>query len=159
MHGRVAAALAFPPATSGRSLKVWKAVMPTFEDFNQGMPVLWPRQLQDQLPATAKSLLRHQSQKMEEDVRVASEQYLPSIAADEGIKLEELQHTYRYAWLLVNTRCFYWDYPVPAKGHGAKRRRGPASQRKAWPRDDCMALCPVMDYFNHANDEGVSNAR
>lgn len=48
---------------------------------------------------------------------------------------------YTHYWLVVNTRSFYFEPP------GAK---------KVPARDDCMALCPFADYFNHA-DHGVSH--
>lgn len=48
---------------------------------------------------------------------------------------------YTHYWLVVNTRSFYFEPP------GAK---------KVPARDDCMALCPFADYFNHAN-HGVSH--
>lgn len=48
---------------------------------------------------------------------------------------------YTHYWLVVNTRSFYFEPP------GAKKVRA---------RDDCMALCPFADYFNHA-DHGVSH--
>ena len=47
--------------------------------------------------------------------------------------------SYRYHWLLVNTRSFYYDL-LPGK--------------KPKSRYDCMVLCPFADYFNHA-DHGV----
>jgi hypothetical protein len=54
---------------------------------------------------------------------------------------------FTYAWLIVNTRCFYWDYPnIPASRLPRKRQSLTA--------DDCYAMCPFLDYFNHA-DEGV----
>lgn len=47
---------------------------------------------------------------------------------------------YTYHWLLVNTRSFYYKLPE-------------ASYSQA--REDCMVLCPFIDYFNHS-DQGVS---
>ena len=47
---------------------------------------------------------------------------------------------YTYYWLIVNTRCFYFD---------ALGGQVPKS------RDDRMVLCPFVDYFNHS-DHGVS---
>ncbi len=35
---------------------------------------------------------------------------------------------------------------------------GKMAKTRARQRDDCMALCPFLDYFNHAN-EGVSLLR
>ncbi len=48
---------------------------------------------------------------------------------------------YLYNWLIVNTRTFYHEIP------GRKKKKKIA-------REDCMALVPFADYFNHA-DEGV----
>jgi hypothetical protein len=53
---------------------------------------------------------------------------------------------YKYYWLLVNTRCFYWDYPTAPR---AKNKRH-VNRRKV-SSDDCMALCPFADFFNHAS--------
>lgn len=54
---------------------------------------------------------------------------------------------YMYYWLIVNTRCFYWDYPNGSKAMRTPKRRKVA---KSLPSDDCMALCPFADFFNHA---------
>ena len=53
---------------------------------------------------------------------------------------------FSYYWMLVNSRCYYWPYAKSRKGTGKIKRL---------PVDDCMALCPFADYFNHAS-EGVS---
>lgn len=53
--------------------------------------------------------------------------------------LEEEQ--YRYSWLLVNTRTFYHSTPETEK----------------MARDDRMALQPVADLFNHADQGCVVN--
>jgi hypothetical protein len=50
---------------------------------------------------------------------------------------------YVYFWLIVNTRCLFYDF-----------EKNPHPTR----RDDCMCLCPYIDYFNHA-DKGVSLSR
>lgn len=47
---------------------------------------------------------------------------------------------YTYFWLIVNTRCFYYDLPTLLK---------------PLTRDDHMCLCPFVDYFNH-KDEGCA---
>jgi hypothetical protein len=44
-----------------------------------------------------------------------------------------------YYWLVVNTRCFYWEYFKLAR---EAKKRG-----QKLDRDDCMALCPFADYF------------
>ena len=49
--------------------------------------------------------------------------------------------------MIVNTRCFYWDYPDLPPSRLPKKRQSLTA-------DDCYAMCPFLDYFNHA-DEGV----
>lgn len=58
-----------------------------------------------------------------------------------------LVDSFRYFWLIINTRCFYWDYPLTPPARLPKKR----SDLKGI---DCLALCPFADYFNHV-DEGV----
>ena len=54
---------------------------------------------------------------------------------------------FSYTWTIVNTRCFYWDYPDLPPLRLPKKRQSLTA-------DDCYAMCPFLDYFNHA-DEGV----
>jgi hypothetical protein len=49
---------------------------------------------------------------------------------------------YRYHWMVVNSRCFLWEYAIA--------RRKPKLQVN---RDDCLALVPWGDYFNHTDRE------
>jgi hypothetical protein len=51
------------------------------------------------------------------------------------------EDAYLYNWLIVNTRCFYYDLPMGWKPKA---------------NDDKMVLCPFMDFFNHA-DSGVEH--
>jgi len=131
------------------------------------MPVLWPVDLRASLPPAAAALSAKQKAKMDEDVACAITWCLAAEAA-ENMQLSEgiapgggsLADWYAYAWLLVNTRCFYWDYPVlggALKEKGAPKRGldGKVVERKR-DRDDCLAMCPVLDYFNHADGDGVS---
>lgn len=134
--------------------------MPSSSSLRSSIPALWPEVLQSLLPATAHALLRSQKQKLESDVAAAKEELLPEYAHMHGMDAEDVEAQYREGWLLVNSRCFYWDYPVlggALKGKvgvaGVKRGRNGKKKRD---RNDCMAMCPVMDYFNHADDDGVS---
>jgi len=124
------------------------------------MPALWPEELSSLLPPPAKALLAKQKEKLENDLAAASELLLLEYAEASGSDIEEVKREYIQGWLLVNSRCFYWDYPVlggALKGKvgvvGMKRRRDGKRKRD---RNDCMAMCPVMDYFNHADGDGVS---
>ena len=58
-----------------------------------------------------------------------------------------------YAWLLVNTRSFYWDYPTAASDASklAKSKKlSTGSTDKPLPASECMALVPFIDLFNHS---------
>lgn len=49
---------------------------------------------------------------------------------------------------MVNTRCFYWDHSRQATNTRSRKRR----KTKRLPSEDCMALCPFADFFNHSSD-------
>ncbi|KAI1077505.1 SET domain-containing protein [Whalleya microplaca] len=129
VHGLLAADLALD--TSGK-YTVWNAVCPSPADLS-GMPLVWPPELQNLLPPAARELLAKQQAKYARDWGAVSSAF-PELSAQEG-------EGYRYAWLLVNTRTFYY---VNAR---LKRR----------PKEDHMCLQPVADLFNHG-DEGCGVA-
>lgn len=84
-------------------------------------------------------LLHSQQQKFKQDLSDVRDHLPPKVS----------ESIFTYVWQIVNTRCFYWDYPnVPA----AKLPKGKRSLLKS---DDCEALIPFMDLFNH-DTEGVS---
>ncbi|KAI9848538.1 MAG: hypothetical protein M1837_007207 [Sclerophora amabilis] len=130
VHGLLAAALCFNAKQQQRqpSWQAWRRVWPSKEEFLDGLPILWSPELQRMLPFAAAELLQKQQQKFVKDFSAVSPA-MADISEDE----------YRYYWLIVNTRSFYYVKP---------------GTRKTPPRDDCMALCPFSDYFNHA-DAGV----
>lgn len=140
--------------------------MPSHASLRSCMPVLWPDDIRPHLPPAAAALCAKQKAKMSNDVDRA---ITWSFGAEEaqGMKLGEgiapgggsIADRYTYAWLLVNTRCFYWDYPVLG---GALKEKGPAKRgldgkvvERKRDRDDCLAMCPVLDYFNHTDGDGV----
>ncbi|KAL1875148.1 hypothetical protein VTK73DRAFT_10285 [Phialemonium thermophilum] len=127
VHGLLAADLALD---SSPRYEVWNAVMPTREDLETSVPLAWPPELQSFLPDPAQQLLRKQQAKYRRDWDTVRGVF-PGVA----------ERDYRYAWLLVNTRTFYYTTPKTEK----------------LPRDDRMVLQPVADLFNHA-DEGCSVA-
>lgn len=60
-----------------------------------------------------------------------------------------IYEAYAHAWLLINTRSFYWDYPN-TESKGSKRAKGKAlAPPNDLGTDDCMALVPFIDLFNH----------
>lgn len=84
----------------------------------------WDPALQALLPPAAQSLLQNQQKKFKLDWCTVSSAF-PEISKED----------YHYAWLVVNTRTFYWIFP---------------NAKKKLATDDCMALSPFADYFNHA---------
>lgn len=135
--------------------------MPSSSSLRSSMPALWPEELQALVPPAASALLNKQKRKLDSDVAAAMGGLLKEYAATIGRKIEEVEQEYREGWLLVNSRCFYWDYPVlggALRGKlgavGGKRlHNGKLKKRE---ENDCMAMCPVMDYFNHTDGKGVS---
>ena len=83
-------------------------------------------------------LLNLQKKKLERDYSFVHDAF-PEISRQD----------YTYNWLLVNTRTFYHLLTADTRKKGRQRRLPPVA------RDDCMALCPLADCFNHS-DEGVS---
>lgn len=125
VHGLLAADLALD--TSAKYSE-WDAVVPTKESMMAALPLTWDVELQACLPKTAKELLCEQQIKLRRDWEIVHAAF-PEILEDD----------YTYAWLLINTRSFYYTTPRTAK----------------LPRADRMVLQPVADLFNHA-DKGCS---
>jgi len=100
------------------------------------------------------ALLAKQKKKMNGDLEAVREYHhkrVEMLSPDENT----FSDIYRYAWMLVNSRSFYWDYPAAQPER--KQSRG-KQKPKSLPVNDCMTLCPFMDYFNHSNG-GVSTCK
>lgn len=91
---------------------------------------MWDPVLQGLLPTACKSLLEHQEKKLDLDW-TAVHQAFPGI----------LYNDYIYNWLIVNTRTFHYT-------SNSRRIKKPTNP------DDCMALNPFADYFNHTDTGG-----
>jgi hypothetical protein len=131
VHGLLAADLALDASDR---YSVWNAVCPTAEDL-LSMPLLWPTSLQQLLPEPARKLLEKQQAKLVRDWDAVSAAFADELAAPEGDEPSKGFEKYRYAWLLVNTRTFYYLTPK--------------LQRRS--KEDRMVLQPVADLFNHAD--------
>ena len=99
------------------------------------MPLYYPKDLQDLLPRAATVLLTNQRTKLEKDWNDLRA-HIPSVSKD----------LFMYTWLIVNTRTFYWEYPDLPNSHPRLPKK-----RKQLTADDCYAMCPFMDYFNHSD--------
>jgi hypothetical protein len=127
VHGLLAADLALD---TSELYAEWNAVCPNKSDLEASIPLAWALALQSHLPSPAAEVLGKQKAKFTRDWDIVR-------AAFPELKEEE----YRYAWLLVNTRTFYYSTPETEK----------------MARDDRMALQPVADLFNHADQGCVVN--
>jgi SET domain len=131
VHGFIAAGLCLRLKSPFNNMwKEWSKVCPTREDFKIN-PIMWTSELQELLPPAAKALLENQHRKLALDFTAASNAFPEEINKD----------TYLYNWLIVNTRSFHWTKP------GSKEKLAP---------DDCMCLCPFVDYFNHSDNADVT---
>ncbi|KAK8058212.1 SET domain-containing protein [Apiospora phragmitis] len=122
-HGVLAADLALDKSAGFAS---WKKLLPSSTDFAASMPFTWPDDLRALLPKAAGEIVQKQHAKFERQWGAVAQAF-PSLTWDE----------YLYFWLLVNTRTFYLETP----------------ELEAFPWEDRLALLPVADLFNHA-DEG-----
>lgn len=160
VHGLLASFLAFG-AVELSPFTPWRETWPSLQELENTMPILWPsiwktsncykspatvfpRQTWALPPAiggrwgsgrmswhtdSSSGLLCQQERKLQEDWAIASRAFP-----------DETLEKYRYYWLLVNTRSFYYEL------QGANYHQA---------REDRMVLCPFVDYFNH-QDHGVS---
>ena len=171
VHGLLASYLANGSVEDLAPYAEWRASWPSYEDFKNSMPMFWPHELRKRI--NPQGTLNMETHGSSENLGFFA---LPPVIAgrwnsmtktwDSGFYqertpglLEEQEKklnkdwetvkkafsnpnldTYVYYWLIVNTRSFYYEPP-----HAPK----PAD------RNDCMALCPFADFFNHA-DSGVS---
>jgi hypothetical protein len=108
-------------------LAPWRAVLPTKEDFEVSIPLMWHPSLQALLPPASLSLLEKQKKKVSSDWTTVFTAF-PTLSYD----------IYLYNWLVVNTRTFYYTPPK-------------AKTKNPLNRDDCLAFIPFADYFNHAD--------
>ena len=90
------------------------------------MPIFWDLSLQSLLPPGAFSILQKQKEKITSDFAIVSSAF-PDISYSQ----------YLYTWLLVSTRTFFFT--------------SPRIKRKPLIRDDCLALIPLADLFNHSD--------
>ncbi|KAG8167521.1 hypothetical protein KVR01_003210 [Diaporthe batatas] len=141
VHGLLAADLALNQAANDTTYSKWQAVVPTVQDIQLSMPLTWPASLQSILPAGTSHLLDKQRAKFDKDWDTVSAAFpIEARAKAKGgkVRKECTRDEYLYAWLLVNTRTFYFVTPKTEK----------------LPKGDHMVLQPVADLFNHTDRDG-----
>ncbi|KAJ5613545.1 hypothetical protein N7528_007199 [Penicillium herquei] len=148
--------------------QLWFRTWPTRQDFENSLPLLWPRELGgltwpsiDTLENTRDSLsmapnflppsisglwnsikTEPRARKYDsehQDLEPMQERRLKKAWADVTSAFPETDwESFSYLWLIVNTRSFYWVGP---------------NQQPPENRNDAMALLPFADYFNHSDVE------
>jgi hypothetical protein len=150
VHGTLAAALTLNSTLLegfGREYVAWEATWPSPDDVSFSMPMFWARKWQRLLPPHARGLFMALIKSDAHSWLDLLEVQLKKFDADWSLAQDMLTSTrrtvddFKYYWALVNSRCYYWQY--------ASRRPVGGGQL---PADECMALCPFADLFNHAND-------
>lgn len=104
----------------------WRAVLPTKKDIEESIPLMWHPSLQALLPAGSSMLVEKQNAKISLDWATVSAAF-PALSYT----------SYLYHWFIVSTRTFYYTPP-------RMKRRRPVNH------DDCLALIPFADLFNHS---------
>lgn len=136
VHGLLAADLALNVSANTEKYAQWDAVMPSWDEIQQSMPLTWPTSLQDHLPTAAKQIFDKQRKNFDKDWAIVSGRF--PFPEQGGMKASCTRDNYLYAWMLVNTRTFYFVTP----------------QTEKLPKADHMALQPVADLFNHTDTDG-----
>ncbi|KAI1025700.1 hypothetical protein LB503_006614 [Fusarium chuoi] len=127
VHGVLAAEIALDESDD---FSVWKTVLPTRQDLEAGVPMMWPSELQALLPKRAKDLLDNQNTRFRRDCEIVLKAF-PKLTRDE----------YLHSWVLINTRTFYNSMP----------------KMKSYAHADRLLCMPTADLFNHA-DQGCKLA-
>ena len=156
VHGLLAAFISSGVNVNEPFYAAWRKTWPLAIDFQRSMPLLWPpdlllqgprsdyRNAQFSLwpPALRGWRSRHSRASDGSGLLAAQERRLKRAWDNVSkVSLDASYDDYVYAWLIVNTRSFYYDLPL---------RLEPRT------RDDRMVLCPLVDFFNHSN-HGVSH--
>ena len=102
-------------------LGVWQQTWPTQNDFEKSMPMYWDKSVQALLPPPVHQPLERQRADFEKDWDAVAEYCREHFSNAED--------WFKYCWMIVNSRSFYWKAP--------KGRAG------------CMVMCPFIDYMNH----------
>lgn len=171
VHGLLASFLTFGDESLFNRYAPWEAVWPSPQDFNEIMPLLWPKRItgydEGYYPPTeadkaatrigpyyslrplppALSGVWTSFYQIECDKRAEKGESQGLLPKQERKLRQDFERVfsaipdanfqkYTYYWLIVNTRSFYY---IPPGGEVPRNR------------DDAMALCPFVDYFNHAD--------
>ncbi|KAK6496414.1 hypothetical protein TWF481_002433 [Arthrobotrys musiformis] len=100
------------------------SILPPAESFKSSLPLFWPDKILQNSPPWIQSFVQTQRQKLSSD-------YAHALKWHDHVDFT--REEYECAWAAVNTRTIYY-------------------RPKKWykiPAEDCMTMCPFIDYFNH----------
>lgn len=150
IHAILAAYLTQGDSESLKKWDAWRQVWPHRRDFEESMPLLWPKSTSHEAlsrfppsasgswssikksPASIKYYTRYTSLLPQQEKRLQD-------AWKDVVKVSPNMDwdMFSYHWLILNTRSFY--YVTPGK-----------PEPEDW--NDAIALVPFADYFNHDDD-------
>ncbi|KAI0452662.1 putative SET domain-containing protein [Xylaria acuta] len=122
LHGLLAADLTLRTSSTDSP---WVEVLPTQANFEASVPLMWPEELHAFLPRSAYHILKRQQIKFQHECDSVAKAF-PDLDRSK----------YKYFWLIINSRTFYYEAPEMAKYR--------------W--EDKLCLLPAADLFNHSND-------
>lgn len=161
IHAIMAAYLTHGGAEFLKPLEVWRQTWPSWQEFEDTMPVLWPEHLRrldsdvvsnpssDSPSFLPPSISGSWNSLSIKPVGVDYETRYQRLLAQQEKRLKDSwEHvvsvfpgtqweSFAYNWCIINSRSFY--YTSPGKG-----------EPEDW--NDAIALVPFADYFNHEDD-------
>ncbi|KIW62641.1 hypothetical protein PV04_10798 [Phialophora macrospora] len=148
INGLLALDLWLDNRSATHALSPWRNTLPALAEVKSSMPLFWAPEAQHLLPPAGLALLRKQQAKFRRDWLAVS-----TCGAFPALSLEE----YTYRWLLLWTRTFYYTPPTSKPRSSARLPRArvrstpksKSSANPARPAEDCLALVPFGDFFNH----------
>ncbi|KAF3098713.1 hypothetical protein TWF569_004225 [Orbilia oligospora] len=102
------------------------SILPSFSSFKSSMPLFWSNEVLDNCSPWVRSFAIKQQAKLKDDYAHALKMH-----GERGVEFSKEE--YEWAWAAVNTRTIYYR---PKKWYKV-------------PAEDCMTMCPFIDYFNH----------
>ncbi|KAL4906894.1 hypothetical protein BDW74DRAFT_176495 [Aspergillus multicolor] len=145
VHALLAAFLCHGEPEDLEPYQLWKKTWPTWKDFRDCMPILWPEPLRNALPPSIsgrwkkvrKSKLEFEYESSHQNALAQQKQRLRKAWEIVAAVFPETDwEAFSYYWLIVNTRSFFYLMP---------------GQEPPEDRNDAMALLPFADYFNHSD--------
>ncbi|KAF3930187.1 hypothetical protein ABW20_dc0101122 [Dactylellina cionopaga] len=128
VHSALAAYFASKKHNGASTADPFISILPPSESFKTSMPIFWSDQILSNCSPWVRSFALKQQEKIAEDYKHAVEFHHNK---SDGVEFSKEE--YEWAWATVNTRTIYYR---PKKWYKV-------------PAEDCMTMCPLIDYYNH----------